>query len=270
MDWSSFWPDMLVAGLTTGVIAWLVLTAERRISDRSARRAVHKAQMDAVDGARLLLDRDVVYQSDGLKPETKILRRVRRLVRDVPAGLPIWPVVGYHFVRRSADTAETQEVLIETIDEHISRYEAMLKSKSFVGPAIRKQVSRWASAPRPVHARERFERPPRLWDWTGLELVIPPAVQSQIENDLDLNLSIDNYIHSRHLLSVFREAFAHADVTARSDEWKASIAAAKDAPHNLVKKWWRERQRWKAIQKAWAKASLEADGIVLEFDPYSY
>lgn len=270
MDWSSFVPDLIVSGLTTGGIAWLVLTAERRISDRASSRAALKAQTDAVDGARLLLDHEVVYESDGLKPQTRTLKRLRRLVRDVPADRPRWPVVGYHFVKQAAEIASIQDVLIDAIEDHISRYAAILRSDSFVGPTIRKHVSQWASVPRPERWQSRFDQPPRVWDWEGLQYVIEPEVQAQIEADDELAQAIDNYIHSRQMLAVYREAFNHADVTARSDEWKASLAAAAGAPHNRAQRWWRERKRWSAVQSAWERADAQGREMVSAFDPYAY
>ncbi len=257
MDWSSFWPDMLVAGLTTGVIAALVLFAEHRISKRSAKRAALNAQTHVVQQAALLLDREFTYAYRTLEPDTKNLRKLRKLVRAVPAGKPAEPVRPYRYAEGTSNADEALRIRIEAIHSHIDRYSAMPGlSRDFVRGTFIDHARKFAEHPDDEH----------VWNWTGLQYVFKDSMQAEIESDEELAEALDAYVTQRQVLHAYREAFLLANGDWRIHEWSASIAAQKGDPRWPVT-WWREWNRRADVAAAKRRADADAAELIAGINP---
>lgn len=257
MDWSSFWPDMLVAALTTGVIAALVLFAEHRIAKRAAKRAVLNAQTQVVQQAALLLDRNFTYAYRKLEPDTKNLRKLRKLVRAVPAGKSAEPVRPYRYAEGTSNADDVLRIRIEAIHSHIDRYSAMPGlSRDFVHGTFVDHARKFADSPDDE----------RAWDWTGLHYVFNDSMQAAIESDAELAEALDAYVIQRKALHTYRNAFILANSGWRVHEWGASVAAQRGDPRWPVR-WWRELRRRSFVAAAKRKADAEAAELIARIEP---
>lgn len=258
MDWSSFWPDMLVAALTTGAIAALVLFAERRISNRAARRATFNAQAHAVDQAALLLERDFVYERRELAPDTKSLKKLRRIIRQVPSGVPLRHVPGYRYAEGVANADAALRIRIEAIMGHVQRYAVKPDVMEYLAEGVfLDHVTRIAKTP----------NAPWTWERQHTDVVFGLLSLRELEHDADVREDIDAYLIQRRLLHANREAFFKTHREGRMLEWAASIPFGEKNPRGL-RRLWMERKSRKSVAQAKRRSEAEALELIQSISPY--
>lgn len=263
MDWSSFFPDSIV-GIGTGfIVAGAVLLAERIMSARARRLTITNAQGASVERARTLLQHEIRFRSAGiatLHPDMAQLDRLREVIKDVPVGIPLEHIVGFHWAERVVARVDEVESLADAISARIADHDRAAGPTAFLGNWLHKNVNEIA---------ERVPDAPDDWEWRWWEDESTKATDL-VEADAELRFLIDQYVRQRRLLHAYRKAFLTADELWRSDAWVASLAAGKGAPHNFVKGWWRERRRRRTVADAAQRAEATARDLITEVDPMAY
>ncbi|MFJ6427513.1 hypothetical protein [Microbacterium maritypicum] len=258
MDWSSFWPDMIVAGLTTGGIALLVLTAEQRISRRRHRQETSNAQHQVVEAARSVLASPLVFKKNArpsLVPAERHFTRLSDEVSRVPNGAPLDHVVGYYWVANAVGAAEQLRFQADALIERFTEYERMVDGRTTIPQEMVTNVTMFAHMPNLTH--------PLPWNLA----VIPRHVRVTLDADEELTTEVLAYLHQRRLLEAYREAFLQADGEWRAEAWVATVNMAKGAPHNLIKAKYRTWKMNRQIEAAGMKAESNAQDIVTAVDP---
>lgn len=220
-DWSSFWPDMLVALFTGVFVGIAVLLAERNIDARARRREVARRKTELVDRYRFDLMSPLVFDAETLLPDPVILKRLQRAMR----GLPVEGdnrVLGMRTIRRMLDSWDALKISTSKLDRDLPRYarsmvqemppKILRPSAREMEARIRRVISEGASSP------ATFEVPQALRALTGIP---------EWEMPEDLYILINEYLDARVTLEASQVAFTKANTAEWPSEKETLLAMVK-------------------------------------------
>jgi hypothetical protein len=193
MDWSSFWPDMIVAVFTGVFVGLTVLVVERRLSTRAAERESARAQAQAVSRATRWMRASVTYVPRSLVPDDTDMQRVRATIED--AAIPDSEAVSPQF---------------DVLREYVSAWDAMVVSARKVEARIN------AKAINPKHMFDSLNRVISLYGSMSVA-PDPPSTpiwhalwadfNGRVASDRELDDLMGVYVRDRVRMETFRRAY---------------------------------------------------------------
>ncbi|MFD4957383.1 hypothetical protein [Microbacterium sp. NPDC058389] len=232
IDWSSFWPDMIVALFTGLVIGAVLLIAERILDGKRRAREVSRSQRKAARDCARWVTPTLQYSGDSLMPLDLDLTRIDQRMKEVGEGEGDSFFAEYEFLRQMLHQWDLMKIVAGKIE---------LRAASLIT-----LPDPWASDERQAlrqYLHQSFREKPRLW----AEYWAEDHARGLVD-DARLIADVKEYLVQRTMFEGCRRAYL-ASRDAFESGYNALINERVDAAMERYKRSGRKPSRPRPVRK---------------------